>query len=226
VIRAVLFSTEDLETDLRETLLWRSNVERVQVSDLEDVHLALLEARVDVLVVDSAHPEAAELTAALRRDPVTRGTPIVALGRSDFGFAHVDLLQAGVNAILPLPPAADWDDRLMRLVHIPARRVARFEVDFVLEGGRRGGEVFTARALNLSVHGLLLESPIALEVGEDLRLRFELPGVGDPVDAGGTVVRIPSPGFVGVELTSVAGDGRVRIKRFVESSPPEPRPGL
>jgi CheY-like chemotaxis protein len=220
MIRAVLLSAEDLEGDLRETLLWRSNVERVAVTSLEDVHLALLEGRVDVLVVDSVHPEAAELTASLRRDPLTRETPIVALGRSDFGFAHVDLLQAGVNAILPLPPGADWDDRLMRLVHVPARRVARFDVDLDLQGGRPGGEVFTARALNLSVHGLLLESPHSLEVGEDVRFRFELPGAPGAVEGTGTVVRIPTPGCFGVELTSVDGDGRVRIKRFVESTPP------
>jgi CheY-like chemotaxis protein len=220
VIRAVLFSTTDLEADLRETLLWRRNVERVSVSSVEEVLGILLHGRTDVLIVDSVHPEAAEVTAILRRDPVTRGTPVVALGRSDFGFAHIDLLQAGVNAILPLPPAADWDDRLMRLIHVPARRVTRFKVDLVLEGGRQGGEGFSARALNLSVHGLLLESRLPLEIGEDVRLSFELPGTLGAVRGTGTVVRMPSPDCYGVELTSVEEDGRVRIKRFVESTPP------
>jgi hypothetical protein len=220
MIRAVLFSGDDLEGDLRETLLWRSNVERLQVASVAEVHRALLEGRADVLVVDSVHPSAVEVTLVLRQDPLTRGLPIVALGRSDFGFAHIDLLQAGVNAILPLPPGADWDDRLMRLVHVPVRRVTRFKVDLALEGGRAGGETFTARALNLSVHGLLLESRFALEVGEDVRLRFELPGAQGSVDGTGTVVRVPSPHCFGVELTSVQGDGRVRIKRFVESTAP------
>jgi hypothetical protein len=226
VIRAVLVSTRDLEADLRETQLWRSNVERVFLSSLEEVLRTLLDGRTDVLVVDSVHPEAAELTAILRRDPVTRGMPIVALGRSDFGFAHIDLLQAGVNAILPLPPGADWDDRLLRLIHVPARRVTRFRVDLGLEGGRRGGGGFTARALNLSVHGLLLESRLPLEIGEEVRLSFDLPGAHGAVEGTGTVVRVSSPDCFGVELTSVEGDGRVRIKRFVESTPPETRPRL
>ena len=52
----------------------------------------------------------------------------------------------------------------MRLVNVPVRRVTRFKVDLALEGGRRGGESFSGRALNLSVHGLLLESGMALEV--------------------------------------------------------------
>jgi CheY-like chemotaxis protein len=220
MIRAVLFSTEDLEADLHGTLLWRHNVERVRVASVEEVQRALLDGRADVLVLDSVHPEAAEVTAALRQDPVTRGIPIVALGRSDFGFAHIDLLQAGVNAILPLPPGSDWDDRLMRLVHVPVRRVTRFKVDLALRGGRESGETFAARALNLSVHGLLLESRFNLEVGEDLRLSFDLPGAHGSVEGMGTVVRVPSPDCFGVELTSVEGDGRVRIKRFVESAPP------
>ena len=131
--------------------------------------------------------------------------------RKGFGSVHVDLLQSGVNAILPLPPGPDWDDRLMRLVNVPVRRVTRFKVDLALEGGRRGGEHFSGRALNLSVHGLLLESRLGLEVGEDLRLDFDLPGAHGPVHGTGTVIRETSPVLFGVELTSVEGDGRVRI---------------
>ena len=220
MIRAVVLSPRNLEADLRETLLWRQNVERVPAASTVDVQRAVANGRADILIVDSAHPEAAEATITLRNDPLAREMSIVALGRSEFGFAHVDLLQAGVNAILPLPPGPDWDDRLMRLVNVPARRVTRFKVDLALEGGRRGGELFSGRALNLSVHGLLLESRLALEVGEDLRLDFDLPGAHGPVRGTGTVVRETSPVLFGVELTSVEGDGRVRIKRFVESPPP------
>ncbi len=226
MIRAVLLSPGDLEADLQETLLWRQNVERVQAASAEEVHRAVVDGGADVLVVDSAHPAAAEVTLALRHDPLTRGISIVALGRSEFGFAHVDLLQAGVNAILPLPPGADWDDRLMRLVNVPVRRVTRFKVDLALEGGRRSGEIFSGRALNLSVHGLLLESRLALEVGEDLRLSLVLPGMHGPVHGTGTVVRETSPVLFGVELTAVEEDGWVRIKRFVETTPGADSAGL
>ena len=84
-----------------------------------------------------AMPGAAAIVAALRQDPITRPTAIVALGRSEFGFDHLDLLEAGANAILPLPPGHDWDDRLMRLIHVPVRRATRFPVDMALEGGLR-----------------------------------------------------------------------------------------
>jgi hypothetical protein len=124
-----------------------------------------------------------------------------------------------VNAILPLPPGPDWDDRLTRLINVPARREARFPVDLAIEGGLRSGLRFDARARNLSVHGILLESREALEIGDDLRLVFSLPeGHGD-VRGTGTVVRANDPQRFGVEITSVDGDGRLRIKRYVESGP-------
>ena len=220
MIRVIFLSPRNLEADLKGTLLCRQNVDRVMATSTDDVRRAVARDAAHVLIVDSAHPQAAEAAIALRGDPLTRDMSIVALGRSEFGFVHVDLLQAGVNAILPLPPGPDWDDRLMRLVNVPVRRVTRFKVDLALEGGRRGGEIFSGRALNLSVHGLLLESGRALEIGEDLRLDFDLPGAHGPVRGTGTVVRETSPVLFGVELTSVEGDGRVRIKRFVESPPP------
>jgi hypothetical protein len=219
VIHAVIVSARDLEEQLRETLLCRSNVARIRASGLGEVRRAAQEGRVDIVIVDAALPDAPALAAALRREPLTRGLSIAGLGHSDVGLVLVELLQSGVNAVLPLPPGADWDDRLMRLVHVPARKVARFPVSFAVGVDRARGEPFEGRAHNLSVHGLLLSSSFPLEVGEDLRLVFQLPGTQLPVRGTGTVVRLAAPEGVGVELTSVEGDGRVRIKRFVESTP-------
>jgi CheY-like chemotaxis protein len=217
VIRAVVVSASDLSAELGGTVLFRQNVERLRASGLEDVRRAAEGGRLDVVVVDSAMPRAATIVAALRQDPATRPTAIVALGRSEFGFDHLDLLEAGANAILPLPPSHDWDDRLMRLIHVPVRRAVRFPVDVSLEGGLRNGAAFTGKALNISVHGLLLECGQPLQVGEDLRFSFEMPAAQGPVRGTGTVVRVSSARLFGVELTHVEGDGRVRIKRYVES---------
>jgi len=71
--------------------------------------------------------------------------------------------------------------------------------------------------VNLSVHGLLLECRQTLKVGEDVRLRFEMPRGYGTVEARGTVVRQALADRFGVELTQVDGDGRVRIKRYVEA---------
>jgi CheY-like chemotaxis protein len=225
VIRAAVAAPSDLADELGGTVLFRRNVERVLVSGVDEIRRLADEGQLDVVVVDSALPGASGLVAALRQDPVTRPTAIVVLGRSEFGFDHLDLLEAGANAILPLPPGHDWDDRLMRLIHVPVRRATRFPVDMALEGGLQSGLSFTGRALNLSVHGLLLECREPLQVGEDLRFSFEMPGEQGEVQEGiqgtGTVVRAASTHRFGVELTHVDGDGRVRIKRYVESARPD-----
>ena len=85
---------------------------------------------------------------------------------------------------------------------------------------------FEGKVLNLSVHGLLLLSSFPLEIGEDVRLAFDLPGSRAKIRATGTVVRLAQPEGVGIELTSVEGDGRVLIKRFVETAPRIGVPGL
>jgi CheY-like chemotaxis protein len=221
VIRAVVLAPSDLTTELGETVLFRRNVERVPASGAEEVLRLADRGRLDVVVVDSALPGAAAVVQVLRQDPLTRGTAIVALGRSEFSFDHLDLLEAGANAILPLPPGQDWDDRLMRLIHVPVRKAARFPVRLTVEGGLRNGLSFTGQTVNLSVHGLLLECPRPLSVGDDLRLFFEMSGGHGSVRGSGTVVRVTPPSQCGVELTHVEGDGRVRIKRFVESTGPD-----
>lgn len=224
MINVVIVSARDIQDQLRGTLLFRSNVARIRASSLDEVRRAAQAGKVDVVLVDAALPDAPALAAALRQEPLTRGLSIAGLGQSEFGLVLLELLESGVNAVLPLPPGADWDDRLMRLFHVPARKVARFPVSFAVGVDRGPGEPFEGRALDLSVHGLLLQSSFPLEVGEDLRLAFHLPG--GPVRGTGTVVRLASPEGVGVELTSVEGDGRVQIKRFVESPPGGKRPGL
>ncbi len=217
MIRAVLVAPRDLEPELGGTVLFRRNVERLPADDAEGVRRLADAGRVDVVVIDSALPGAPAVVAALRQDPTTRATAIVALGRSEFGFDHLALLESGANAILPLPPGQDWDDRLMRLIHVPVRKTSRFPVNLSLQGGLRDGASFAARVVNLSVHGLLLECRQGLKVGEDVRLIFDMPKGHGPIEARGTIVRQALADRFGVELTQVEGDGRVRIKRYVEA---------
>lgn len=221
MIRAVVVSHDDLAPQLRETALGREDAVCLPAAALSDVRRLAQAERPQVVAVDCALPSAAELVAALRRDPLTRGLAIVALARSDFGLGQLELLDAGANAILPLPPGPGWDERLARLVDAPARRAIRLGVELAVEGGARAGRRFPARAVNLSVNGVLLQCRDPLEVGDDLQFALELPGCLGAVHASGTVVRSAPPQMYGVEFTALEGDGGSRIRSYVESASPD-----
>ncbi len=218
MIRAVLVSAVDLGPQLRDTVLFRNNVERLNAATAAEARHHVEKGGIDVVVIDAALPGASALVTALRQDALTRRAAIVGLARSDFSLGHLDLLQAGANAILPLPPGADWDDRLTRLVHVPIRKATRLAVDLAIEGGLRSGMLIRGRVLNLSIHGLLLECSEELAVGDDLRFAFELPSGHGRICGTGTIVREAGREQYGVELTHIEGDGRVHIKRYVESA--------
>jgi CheY-like chemotaxis protein len=216
---ALILSLESLERELGQTVLWRRNMERRIARTLEEAQRHSEARRPDIILVDHRHAEAAAAVVHFRQDERTHTISIVALARGDFDPREIELLQAGVNAILRLPPGADWDDRLVRLIHVPVRKAARLNVHLLVQDAyATSDEVLPVVALNLSVNGMLVESARPLQIGEDVHFAFHLPGTPEVVAGSGTVVRV-ADGSVqfGIELTHVQGDGRVRIKRFVES---------
>ena len=92
---------------------------------------AVAETRPELLLLWHALPGAAAFVAgpAPRPDHARRSRSSRSAG-SDFDSAELDLLEAGANAILPLPPGPDWDDRLSRLIDVPMRKDVRFPAHF------------------------------------------------------------------------------------------------
>ena len=220
---ALICSQAEMDAELGHTLLWRAGMERHVATRLEDARMMAVAARPDIVVVDRELPRSDRLVAALREDPSTRGVSIVVAARGDFEPGEVDLLEAGANAILRLPAGPEWDERLPRLLDVPERREARFTVHFDVDAGGGPGEPASATALNLSVSGMLLESPVALAVGDEVELRFRIPDEDALLAATARVVRLAGPGQYGVEFRRVAGDASDRLRAFVTAAPgPEP----
>ncbi len=216
---ALILSRDSLEQELGQTVLWRRNTERRLARNLEEARRHVAAQRPDIIVVDQSFPDAAAAVAELRQDARTRSVSMVALARGDFDSSEIELIQAGVNAILRLPPDPDWDDRLARLIHVPPRRAVRLPVHLLVqESYDAPGQMVPVVALNLSVNGMLVESTQPLALGEDVQFTFHLPDSSEAVAGTGTVVRqADGSNQFGIELTHVQGDGRVRIKNFVES---------
>jgi CheY-like chemotaxis protein len=214
---ALICSQTDLQGELGHTLLWRTGIERHVATRLEEARMMAVAARPDIVIVDRDLPRAEKLVAGLREDPSTRRLSIAILARGDLDPAEVELLEAGANAILRLPPGPDWDERLNQLIDVPARREARLPVEFGVEaGGIPIGERFPAQAMNLSRHGILIETTADLRVGDDLGMDFELEGVA--VMAHGRVVRSGGQRLFGVQFASLPPGAAERIERFVGAS--------
>ena len=211
-MQALICSLGSLDVELSATMLYRSNVERHAARTADE---AKAEAR---RLQPAIVPGAAELVKALRDDSATRRLSVVALARGDFVSSELGLLEAGVNAILRLPPSGDWDDRLFRLMHVPVRREVRVPVRLQLDlGFGAHGEHFAGTAFNLSVNGMLVETNYRLQVGDDLVFTVELPDGHGTVVGTATVVRqAAAAAQFGVELATVKGDGRVKLKAWVD----------
>ncbi|PYQ11841.1 MAG: hypothetical protein DMF80_20750 [Acidobacteria bacterium] len=211
---ALICSQEDLQPELGQTLLWRGGIERHVATRLEEARMMAVAAKPDIVVVDRDLPRADKLVAALRDDPSTRRLSIAIVARGDLDPSELELLEAGANAILRLPPGPDWDDRLVRLLDVPVRREARLPVEFEVDAhGSPLGVRFPAQALNLSRSGILIETAAELRVGDELELEFQL--AGDGVVARGRVVRQAGPRLFGVEFAPLVPGAAERIERFV-----------
>jgi DNA-binding response OmpR family regulator len=198
-------------------VLWRNNVDRRMARDLEEARVQAAAERPDVILIDGRVPDAASFVSALRHDPATRTVSIVAIGSDELGSSDLELLQSGANAILHLPSNPDWDDRLYRLIHVPIRRSTRFEVYLQVDAGfGPEGTSFAGQALNLSVNGMLFTVDRLLRVGDDLHFAFQLPETAGIIQGSGTVTRLAGARQYGLEMTHVKGDGRQRIRTFVE----------
>ena len=212
---ALICSQAELEADLGHTLLWRAGMERHVATRLEDARLMAVAARPDIVIVDRELPRSDRLVAALREDPTTRGLSIVVAARGDFDPAEIELLELGANAILRLPAGPEWDERLPRLMDVPVRRDARFTVHFDVDTAPLAEDAAAALAINLSMSGMLLESPTPLAVGDEIQLSFQIPESQAQVKAAARVVRLAGPGQYGVEFRRVEGDASERLRAFV-----------
>jgi CheY-like chemotaxis protein len=219
MVSALICTQAELEGELRGTMLWRQDVERHFASRFEEAQTLALAARPSLVVVDREVPWAERLVTALRQDASTRGLSIVVLARGDFDPAEVALLESGANAILRLPVDEDGDRRLERLVNVPARKEARFSVSFRVEAYANGtGFPEPGLALNLSRHGMLMQTSATLRVGQDVDLQFALEPDPSALRLDGRVVRQASASNYGIEFTDVEADAAARLGRFLGDS--------
>jgi CheY-like chemotaxis protein len=221
MVSALICSPTDLEHELQDTLVFRDGFERHLARRADDALMLAVAARPGLVIIDSDLMEAPELVQSLRDDAATRSSSIVVIARGDFDPDEIELLEAGANAILRLPPSEEWTQRLQRLIDVPIRKQTRLAVDLKVETLATGAPLpAPGEAVNLSTRGMLLETRAALSAGDDVGLSFSLSDGRDDVHAGGRVVRLAGVSRFGVEFTELEDDTPPRIARFLETVDP------
>jgi hypothetical protein len=215
---ALICTEVDLDEVLAETMLWRDSVERRYARAFEEAAESASNLQPGLVLIDRDVSWAERLVRNLRQDLQTRRLSIAVLARGDFDPSEVDLLEAGANAILRLPPGPGWDDRVTRLIQVPTRREARFPVFFEIEA-QHGVRSSAATAVNLSERGMLIECSFPLRVGDDIDFRFRLPDSTEQVVGTAQVVRVGPRGRYGVEFYGLEGSGSELVRLFVGDLP-------
>jgi CheY-like chemotaxis protein len=180
-----------------------------------------------LVVLGSSLPDASlpEAIRRIRTLPATRhASVLVLLTVNDRAVLQEAARSAGANAVLRRPlDRGLLEGWAAKLLAVPRRVDTRVPVQGQVVGSpriERGGH-FYGLSRNLSVHGMLLASPVRLPDAPDLDLEFQIPEVEARVRALGRVVREavevgwPYLGY-GVEFLFVPDDSHAAIGQLVE----------
>jgi CheY-like chemotaxis protein len=219
---AVLFVTPKplLPEEIEGTVLSRQGVERYSAQGLEEAQMMALAAPPELVLIDRDLPRAEELILRLRAEDLTRDVSLAVFARGEFEPSEVALLEAGANALLRLPVDPEWDQRLIRLMSVPLRRDARIPVHLRLSDPLRGSAAAIGLALNLSLHGMLIQAQSPIGLNERLGFAFRLRQEDrEKISGQGRVVRQAAALQYGVEFERLDHAGAAKIQHFVATLP-------
>jgi CheY-like chemotaxis protein len=202
--------------------------ELVERADREEASLIVLGTRLPDKPVE-------DLIRRIREGPAgQRASILVLIPASDPEGTEGLVLGAGANAALRRPlehfVLEGW---VAKLLDVPQRVLARIPVHVQVVGSRKSapGEHFYGLSRNLSVHGMLLASPVRIEA-EDLDLEIDLPEPEGRIRVLGRIAReAPEVGWpymgYGIEFLFLPEAGQRAIDRMVKrEAPPEPAKSL
>jgi CheY-like chemotaxis protein len=216
---ALLCSPAPLDAELARTMVWRRDFVRHHATSLAEAQELVRAEQPTIVVVDRDLPWAERLITLLRRDRSAADLAIVVLARGTVRSAESDLVDAGADGVLRLPPGPGWDADFARLVGLPLRRQERLALSLRVDA-QIADDLVTATILNLSEYGMLIQSPVPLEVGREIEFSFRSPQAAAPITGTGRVVHAASPTHFGIELLVLEADDRERIRVLLAATSP------
>ena len=224
--RVLIAARPELVAALDDSILNRSGVEHVLALEPEHALEAIRNSRPDLVILgETAGHDTCALLRRIRSDGGARNVQIAVVNDLPPSQAQeATLRRAGANIVLCLEMIPDMsEESIVQLLDVPLRREAEVPVRFVVWShvGPDNPEV-EGRSVNVSVRGLLLETPEPVDIGSKLELTFRLPEDDEEIRAVGKAVREHPRGngkLIGVEFLILRDAARDRIRKYAAARP-------
>jgi DNA-binding response OmpR family regulator len=163
-------------------------------------------------------PDGIELTRQIRSNRLNRVTPVIIVtGETQHGLM-AKAFQAGVSFFLHKPIDRT---KLLRLVSVTQgsienerRRFHRSKVTCKVSI-TNGSDRLEAKTLDVSLKGMLVETPRALVVGASVNVAVELSAGAAPIRASTRVVRLVGQDCAGLEIQNMNSEDVLRWQDFL-----------
>lgn len=164
------------------------------------------------------HMNGMALTGAIRTSTSNASIPIFMLT----GYNNIAMMRAGFRAGITFFLAKPIDaHQLSKLLECnrgamlrEKRAYARLPLNTTV-WCRSGLREFTAKGINISQGGILLETSGGLEVGQQLELSFSLPQIAEVLSVTGQVVRSEPPDRIGIQFTAIDPEVSEAIEAYL-----------
>ncbi|MEO8361722.1 MAG: PilZ domain-containing protein [Vicinamibacteria bacterium] len=213
----LICSSRSLDGILKDTVLFRSGIEREQVRTAAEVQTRLTAGGVALVCIHREVASVEALIRAVRRSPALKRISVIILSEADFDPSEVELLEAGANAILRLPPTDDFNDRVGRLMEVPARRDVRLPVRLQVVASAGFGATVPVLAQNISSSGILIESNHHLNMGDEINVALRFEDSGELFAAAAHITRTAGPNRYGARFVAIT-KGEEALKTFLAGS--------
>ncbi len=180
--------------------------------------------RFDAILVDARMPhlDGFALTRAIRTSGPNRATPVVMLTAFDDAQTLREGFRAGITFFLGKPFTTERFMRLFKVLSSAGWREKRRTMRLPLRTPvrwRAGEKRSTSNSLDLSHEGMLLENPAGLQLGDEVDLEFNLPGVPAPLAMRARVTRKEPGGNAVVHFLSLRPLEQEALMHFLNGEP-------
>jgi len=219
-LRVLIVDADKASCDSIQSVMVASNLEAVTETSSSRAAEFVRSEKYDALFLElqMPPPDGLQLAKMARSSGMNRRTPIIMVSGQSAPDSMSRAFEAGANFFLFKPFDRGRLMRVLRAAHAPIeqerRRFHRVEVERRISL-QFGDDKLEGKTVDLSLQGMLVETPRMYPVGSQVKVRLEIATGQKPVSGAGKVVRQAGQNRMGIELEGLSGDDAERLQAFL-----------